>query len=152
MKSTKEGDSTTEGETMAIRQVGRIMLTLSFMIMTGMVLSQSHAADLSVVEVRRNIQMSEQDAVYRDYYINAGSNAGLKKNMIVQVKRKQSLKDSTGTKNLGEIEIPVGELKILYVENQMAVAREARLLSREEYPVLEQTAIMIGDRIDIQAK
>lgn len=109
-----------------------------------------HAApsEISVVQVKRNIQMSETDPIYRDYYLDAGEEAGMKKNMVIEVLRKTSVKDSSGAHTYGEINIPVGQLKIISVFNKIAVAREYKLLSREEAPVLEQTGIMMGDTIE----
>lgn len=107
------------------------------------------AADLAVIDVRRNIPMSEVEPVYRDYYINAGEGSGLKKNLVVTALRKVSVRDASGSQSFGEILIPVGKLKIIAVYNKIAVAREWEPISREEAPMLEQTGIMTGDKIDL---
>lgn len=105
------------------------------------------ADDLRVVEVRRNIPLSDQDPIYKDFYLTGGV-AGLKPNLVVTAVRKQGLKDATGTQALGELQIPVGQLKVIFVNDQIAVAREYKLLSRTDLPMLEQPAIMVGDLID----
>lgn len=111
---------------------------------------QSHAADITVVDVRRNITLAEDDPVYKDFYINAGPGSGLKKNLVVTAVRKINIRDASGANAVGEILVPVGQLKIIAIYDRVAVAREFTLLSRDELPMLEQTGIMSGDRIDLQ--
>lgn len=107
------------------------------------------AEDIRVVEVRRNIPLTDQEPVYKDYYLS-GASSGLKPDLVVTAVRKMDLRDSTGTKNLGEINIPVGQLKVIFVDRDLAVAREFKLLPRGTLPMLEQTAIMIGDLVDLK--
>ena len=106
------------------------------------------AADPSIIDVRRNIQLSDKDPVYRDYYVTAGPEVGLKPGMVVKVVRRLPMRDSTGTQSYGEMNVEVGQLRIIFVQDNMAVAREYELFSREELPMIEQTGIMIGDRIE----
>lgn len=123
-------------------------MMLMFMLLFGLV-TESKAADMSVVDVRRNITLSEDDTVYKDFYINAGPGSGLKKNLVVTAVRKINIRDASGANAVGEIAVPVGQLKIIAVYDRVAVAREFTLLSRDELPMLEQVGIMTGDRIDL---
>ena len=50
-------------------------MTLLISLLLGFTM-KSHAQDISVVDVRRNITMSETDPVYKDFYINAGPGSG----------------------------------------------------------------------------
>lgn len=108
----------------------------------------SFAEDISVVDVKRNITMSDDDNIYKDFYINAGDGSALRKNMVVTVKRKVSIKDA-GTKAIGDFDAVVGQLKVILVGNKVSVAREFKLLPRDEAPMLEQSGIMTGDKIDL---
>ncbi|WP_246845134.1 hypothetical protein [Bdellovibrio sp. NC01] len=112
--------------------------------------SSAKAADITVVDVRRNITLAEDDTVYKDFYISAGPASGLKKNLVVTAVRKINIRDASGANSFGEIAVPVGQLKIIAIYDKVAVAREFTLLSRDELPMLEQTGIMTGDRIDLQ--
>lgn len=111
---------------------------------------RSFAQEMSVIEVRRNIPLSDAEPVYKDFYIHAAENTGLKKNQVVTVFRKQTIRDASGTQSFGDLQIPVGQLKIIAVQGQIAVAREFSLIPRDEEPMLEQIGIMTGDRIDLQ--
>jgi hypothetical protein len=108
----------------------------------------ANAEEISVVDVKRNIPLSDDETVYKDFAINAGTSAGLKKNLVVFAKRKISIKDPSA-KTVGEIETNVAQLKIIYVDNKMAIAREYKLVSRDEEPMLEQIGVMTGDRVDL---
>ncbi len=109
----------------------------------------STSNELSIIDVRRNIPLSDTDPVYKDYYINAGVESGLKENLVITVLRKTNIKDASGTQSYGDILIPVGRLKIIAAYHRVAVAREFQLISRESQPMLEQTGLMNGDRVDL---
>ncbi len=108
------------------------------------------AQEINVVDVKRNITLADEDPIYKDFYVNAGEGSALRKNMVVTVKRKINIKDA-GTKSVGDFETSVGQLKIIHVGNKVSVAREFKLLPREEEPMLEQIGIMSGDRIDLSS-
>lgn len=108
----------------------------------------TNAEEITVVDVKRNITLSDDDTVYKDFYLNAGNTSALRKNMVVNVKRKISIKDAS-TKSIGDIEAVVGQLKIIHLGSKVSVAREHKLIPRDEEPVLEQIGIMSGDRLDL---
>lgn len=124
------------------------MLTI-FMLLIGFI-HESKANDITVVDVRRNITLADGDKVYKDFYINAGASAGLKKNLVVTAVRKLNIRDASGANAVGEIVVPVGQLKVIAVFDRITVAREHSLLSRDELPMLEQIGIMSGDRIELK--
>lgn len=109
---------------------------------------KASAADLRVVEVRRNIPLADQDPIYKDYYLTGDGVASLKKGLVVTAFRKASVKDASGVQSLGELNIPVGQLKVIFVQPPLAVAREYKLLDREDLPMVEQSNMMVGDFID----
>lgn len=105
--------------------------------------------EMMVIDVRKNIPLADTDPVYKDFYINAGLENGLKKHQVITVVRKFSIRDSTGAQTYGELVVPVGRLKLISVQNRVAVAREFNLISREDEPMLEQIGLMVGDRLDL---
>lgn len=124
-------------------------MLIIFMLLMGFV-HESKANDITVVDVRRNITLADGDKVYKDFYINAGTAAGFKKNLVVTAARKLNVRDASGANAVGEIVVPVGQLKVIAVFDRITVAREYTLLSREELPMLEQVGIMTGDRIELK--
>lgn len=109
---------------------------------------QSLAEEITVVDVKRNITLSDDDAVYKDFYLNAGKGSGLKKGLVVEVKRTVHVRDFN-SKNVGDFETVVGQLKIIVVGDKVSVAREYKLTSREDEAMLDQIGVMSGDRIEL---
>lgn len=118
-------------------------------IILGVVFTQAFASNnIEVVDVRRNIQLADTDPVYKDFYLNAAENSGLKKNLVVKATRKITIKNQ-GQKVIGTFKTTVGLLKIIQVDGGVAIARLFEFTPRDEHPMLEQTGIMIGDQIDM---
>ncbi len=130
--------------------LGRFLITLGFFLLAILFAYETFAAEgITIVDVRRNIPLSDTDVIYKDFYINTQGESGLKKNLVVTAVRKVTVKDASGLNGLGEISIPVGQLKIISLQNHLAIAREYKSISRDEEPMLEQTGIMTGDQIDL---
>lgn len=130
--------------------IGRLFLSLGVSLLLTLFAWEAFAQDISVVEVRRNIPLSDEAPVYKDFYINGGSDAGLKKNLVVTLTRNIVVRDATGTQTFGEMAVPVGQLKIIAVQGKVAIAREYKLISRDDEPMLEQIGIMNGDKVALE--
>ena len=103
-----------------------------------------------VIDVRRNITLSDSDPVYKDFYINGGNGEGFKKGQVLVVTRKVQVRDASGSQQVGEMVVPVGELKVISVFEKVTVARELKLFDRQDLPMLEQRAIMSGDNVEVK--
>ena len=113
-----------------------------------MVTLSAQAESMTVVNVRSNIAMSDEDPVYRDYVIDVKDSSSLKKNLVVLIRRKVSLKNSDA-KDVGDVVTAVGQLKIIHVDKKVAVAREYKIVPRENEITLDYTSIMVGDEVDL---
>ena len=111
--------------------------------------AQAAQAEITIIDVRKNIPLSDEDPSYTDFYLGAGENEGLKKNMVVTVFRTINVRDSSGAQSFGEISVPVGQVKVVAVFQKVAVGREYKLLPRDVNPMLEQIGLMSGDRIEL---
>lgn len=109
---------------------------------------QSHADDAQIIDIHKLISLSDDEPVYRDVYISlCGPLKSAKKNQVVTAFRKLQVRDASGAHSYGEINIPVGHLKIIAVFEKIAIAREVETLKRDELPLLDQPGIMTGDWI-----
>ena len=63
-------------------------------------------ADLTIFDVRKNLPMSDDEKVLRDFYINAGSEAGLATGMVITVQRRMPLYDSYQNRTGGQTRSP----------------------------------------------
>lgn len=108
----------------------------------------SHANTVGeVTEVRRNITLANDEAPVKDFYIKISDGSVVKKNTILKAVRKLEAKD-LGQKKVGDFRSTVGLLKVLYVEGNVAIAREHQKVLRTEQPMLEQIGIMMGDSVE----
>lgn len=110
-------------------------------------ISSAAFATSEIVDVHRNITLSDDETPTKDFYIKIDG-ASLKKNLVIKAVRKVTVKDSS-QKAVGDFKTVVGLLKVIHVEGAVAVAREFKLLPRTELPMLEQIGIMSGDEIDL---
>ena len=51
-------------------------------------------------------------------------------------------------KNIGEVKVEIGQLRILAVSDKVAVALEYKLFSKDQVPLTEAVGFMVGDQVD----
>ena len=119
-------------------------------VVIGLVLAQGiHAAEVIIFDSRRPIAMSEKEKPFKDYYLNAGAEMGLKKGVVLLVQRRVPLYNTLTNSSAGDLQIQVAKIKIIHVQNRLSVARLVSESSRDELPVLEDPFILIGDHVDL---
>ncbi len=134
--------NSTERETMK-----RILITIAILASFN---SSITKAEMQVIQVRRNIPLSDDEAVYKDYYLSGGSKSGLRVNLVVPVQRWINLRENSQAQDQSmKILEPVGWLKVIFVQDQLAVARLFESVDYSMGPVLEQPGIMMGDIITL---
>lgn len=104
---------------------------------------------VKIFDARRSFALNKGQKTYKDYYINGGSEFGLKAGMLVHVKRRVTLYDSFQNKSPGDLMVKVGVIKVIHVNGGVSVAREYSLATRSNRPVLDYNYIMIGDSLDL---
>lgn len=106
-------------------------------------------AELTVFDVRRSLPMADGEKVYRDFYINGGSEAGLGVGMVITVQRRVPLYDNYSNHSAGDLDVKVAKIKIIQVQKGLAVARLQSEFTRDNAPLLEDNFIMVGDRLNM---
>lgn len=108
-------------------------------------------AEVQVIQVKRNIPLSENEPVFKDYYLSGGSKSGLRVNLVVPVWRWINLREnSQGQDQSMKILEPVGWLKVIFVQEQFSVGRLYEAADYEQGPIFEQPGIMMGDIISLE--
>jgi len=113
--------------------------------------SISFAKDVTVFDVRRPLAMDDSQHTPKDFYINAGSNDGMKVGMIVAVQRRQALYDVYQNKSPGDLVVMVGQLRIIHVQAEISVARLESITKNDESPAVDFDAVMVGDKVDLSS-
>ena len=123
----------------------------SLCIIVALMLPLSSWAELTIFDVRKTLPMSNDEKVFRDFYVNGGSETGLATGMVITVGRRMPLYDSYQNRSAGDLDLKVARVKIIHVQKGLAVARLFAEFTRESAPLLEDNFIMIGDRLDISS-
>ena len=119
------------------------------MIALTAMMSTAWADDLTIFDVRKNLPMSDNEKVYRDFYINGGNEAGLSNGMVITVERRMPLYDTYQNRSAGDLQLKVAKIKIIHVQKGLSVARLFVEFTRESAPLLEDNFIMVGDRLNL---
>ncbi len=107
------------------------------------------AQEVTVFEVQKNIPLTNDEVVYKDYYMSGGAHHGVKRGMIVSILRKIPIHDNLKNKSQGFLMNPVGRLQVIHVEQDFSIARLYSTHERDHLPVLEMEGIMVGDMVDL---
>ena len=133
---------------MSKKLLSRIIILVAIALLVALFSWEAFSQELAVIGVYSNIPMSDNETTFQDFYLAGEAVAGLKENSLVTAVRKISIHDATGTKSFGDVRIPIAELKVIFAQNQVAVARLHKLISRQTGPLTEDPGVMIGDLID----
>ncbi len=122
------------------------------LLLTTLIYSQlGVAADYSIFEVHKSLPMENNEVAYKDYYINAGNESGLKKGMYLTVVRNSAIQDPAKNVTQGSLKIPVAKLQIIQVDKRISVGRLFNQTSNDERATVEFEAVMVGDVLDMES-
>jgi hypothetical protein len=83
----------------------------------------------------------------RDYYVNIGTNQGVKTGDRLEVLRRVPTYDVPSQKLYRDITFPFARLKVIHSESNAAIARLDGITAPEKTPVLSPSAVMVGDLV-----
>lgn len=112
----------------------------------------SHAADFFVTAVLREFPMKSGETIYKDYYINAGANNGLRQGAFIEAIRKMPAYDNVNSKLVGDTQVKIGRLQLIHVDKGLSIARLVVLYEKDKRPLIGHDAVMIGDLIQVAEK
>jgi len=105
--------------------------------------------DFSIFEVRRQLALSNEEKTEKDYYVYAGTEDGVKEGTVYDVVRTVPLYDGVQNRSLGEMKVKVAQVKVIFADKSVSVARYYKDFSREALPVLREDYILLGDVLDV---
>ena len=80
----------------------------------------------------------------RDIYLRGGETDGLRNSMLLNVYRKKTVQDSNNGEPF-EVSIAIGQIEVVSLYEDVAIARTVALLSSEDATVLRYRTVMTGD-------
>lgn len=130
-------------------KIGKLLILMGIINLVFLFASQAFSAEVQIIEIRKSLPLKNSEPVITDYYLNAGENLGIKPGTLFTLYRRVSVLDRLGGNQGKPLAIPVGKIKILYVSQEMSVARVHTIQSFEKSPILEFQSIMMGDVINV---
>lgn len=105
------------------------------------------AEEAMVYNVYRPIDMGDPggEKPLKDYYISAGTGAGLHVGSMLDVYRRVSTYDLVNSRVHQQMSYPIAKVKVIHVEDQVAIARLDSLVHPEKNPIIQPPSVMVGD-------
>lgn len=128
-------------------------LPVLFMIALTFTASMAIAKDYVIYSISQDIPMGNKDEIIRkNFYVDMGSNQGVKKGSVLDVYRVVSVLDPYESKKRFNHRIKIGEVKVLHAEDSSAIGILNKLEEGAETPVFEVGKMMIGDIVTVKVK
>lgn len=132
---------------------GAFLRVVVVVLLLGMGLAaHSRGAEFTVTSVIREFPMKAGETAYRDFYVNAGTNNGLRAGVYLDAVRKMPVYDNLNSKLSGDTGVKIARLRVIHVSRDMAVARLVKLYEKESTPLIGFDTVMIGDLIEVSEK
>lgn len=122
-------------------------LMLLGLVLNGLVTPALGEQDgLRVIRVEIETEDKEDNGSPRDYYIDGGKNNGLETSMILNVFRPKTIPDYDRATTYS-IKIFVGQLKVMKIFDNTAIARIHTIAPALKQPVVTYRTVMVGDYV-----
>jgi hypothetical protein len=131
------------------RPIQYVRIVIFSVILLVSFIARATAGDFVVTSVIRNFPMTSGDPVYRDFYINAGKNNGLKNGVKLEAIRKIAAFDNVNNRIMGDTKVPIAKLKVIHVDETVSIARLLEYNSKEKAPLAGAEGVMVGDLVQV---
>ncbi len=106
--------------------------------------------DVIKVEIGQVDSIEQSKEPVTDFYLSGGEKAGVMASMVLDVYRDKLVRTTEGDSI--NISVPVGQVKVLKIYEDLAVARIESLTSADKTPVLQYKTVMLGDYAVIKSR
>ncbi len=111
-------------------------------------IAQALSDDSIVYSVQKSFDLGEaNEEMVKDFYINLGTNNGIRVGTVLEVSRKTPSYDLTSQKLYKDIQFSFARLKVIHAEKDACIARLERLYPIEKTPVVNPRAVLVGDSV-----
>ncbi len=104
-----------------------------------------------IFSMNQDLNMGVEDAqpIRKNYFVNMGSNQGVKKDTKLDVFRIISVQNPYDNKKRMNYKVKIGELKVITSSDEAAIAKLEEYESKEETPIFDLDQFMVGDHVAI---
>jgi hypothetical protein len=126
---------------------GVFLASVATWVLTPTALSDETAI---VYSVFKGIDLGNpNEMVQKDYFINLGTNQGIRVGTVLEVARKSPSYDLTTEKLYKDLIFPFARIKVIHAEKDAAIARLEKLYPEDQTPVLTPRSVIVGDMVKI---
>lgn len=130
-------------------KLGKALTIALTVLCWGLLVKSAQAADFYITAVTTDFPMKAGEPLYKDFYINAGTNNGLKKGILIEAVRKMNTYDNINSKLLGDTAIKIARLRLIHVDKNVSIARLVKFYDKDKTPMTGIDSVMIGDFIEV---
>lgn len=125
--------------------------TLLFFSIFVFINPNSFAKEYIIYNMAQDFPMGFKDEVLKkNYYINMGTEQGVKMGDNLNVFRTISIVDPYASKSRYNYNVKIGEVKVIHSEGLISIAEMVGITENKDMPYLEIRNFMIGDRIGVK--
>ncbi|MBD64056.1 MAG: hypothetical protein CME62_02540 [Halobacteriovoraceae bacterium] len=111
---------------------------------------QLFAEDHVIYAIDQDIPMGyENEIIKKNFYVNMGSNQGLKEGTVLEVHRTVSNLNPYNNKSRINYSVKIGEIEVLHVQENAAITQLKDLAVGKNTPLFEINNLMIGDKVSV---
>jgi len=114
--------------------------------------SAAIAGEYKVFGIRTDFAMADSQPLFRDVYVNMGTNQGIKDGSTLDAYRVVTTIDELNQKTGRNISFKIAKLKVIHAETDLAVARVTQFLPPDATPIGSFTNVMVGDEVEVGKK
>ena len=129
--------------------VGVFLASVLTWVLTPTALSEETAI---VYSVFKGIDLGNPNEILqRDYFINLGTNQGIRVGTVLEVARKAPSYDLTTEKLYKDLIFPFAQVKVIHAEKDASIARLEKLYPMDKTPALTPRAVVVGDLVKVSS-
>ncbi|MBF0443879.1 MAG: hypothetical protein HQK54_18365 [Oligoflexales bacterium] len=130
--------------------MGRITALTTVFFLLFSFSASSFGADYVIYGTKKNFPMTNNEKdLPRDYYTNMGSRQGIKVGSTLKVIRTITTQDTINNKTSENIDVVIGRVKVIYVNDTTSVARILKMEEPDKIPVIKFNTVMVGDKVTV---
>jgi hypothetical protein len=127
----------------------KVLILLSYLLGT-LYSSSLYAKSYLIYSVAQDLPMgADEQKIKKNFYVNMGSNQGIKRGSLLSVFRVISVLDPYDNRKRINYRVKIGQLKVVHANEEAAITTAHKLDTSDELPVLEADAFMVGDHVAV---
>ncbi len=125
----------------------RGFLGLVWMI-SSIAIAQGRQAEFVVYEVHQSLSLGgTNERPPKEYYVNLGSESGVRAGDILQVSRRASTYDLLSQQFYRDVVFPIARMRVIHADLGASICRLEKFLPAESTPTVSPKAIFVGDLV-----